>query len=283
MASYRQYCPIARATEILAERWSLLIVRNLMFGATTFSGIAQGVPTMSRSMLTKRLRELEQAGVITSTPKPNGQGSTYALTDAGADLVGVVDSLGRWAEAWVEVLPEHTDPGFALWAWCQVQLNRDALPAGRVVVHFEFPDERVATDFSGSSFKRAAPRYALPTPGVNPSFGWSPGRLRLSTGTVGSCRGPVPSAPARSPSPATAHSCEPSRPGTRARRSWLEQHPVVGVGTRYLRIRAGWSGGAVCRAGRAGCVSGAISIWVVVLPNGTSTRSPLEEPWWVGE
>ncbi|MEZ5279032.1 MAG: helix-turn-helix domain-containing protein [Acidimicrobiales bacterium] len=142
MASYRQYCPIARATEILAERWSLLIVRNLMFGATTFSAIAQGVPTMSRSMLTKRLRELERAGVITSSPKPNGQGSTYALTDAGADLVGVVDSLGRWAERWVEVMPEHTDPGFALWAWCRVQLNHGALPAGRVVVHFEFPDER---------------------------------------------------------------------------------------------------------------------------------------------
>lgn len=147
MATYRQYCPIARATEILAERWNLLIVRNLMFGATTFSSIAQGVPTMSRSMLTKRLRELERAGVIVSTAKPNGQGSTYTLTEAGTDLAGVVDSLGRWAETWVEVLPEHSDPGFALWAWCQVQLNRDALPPGRVVVAFEFPDERVGNRF----------------------------------------------------------------------------------------------------------------------------------------
>lgn len=141
MASYRQYCPIARATEILAERWNLLIVRNLMFGATTFSSIAQGVPAMSRSMLSKRLRELEQAGIIASAPKTIGQGSTYSLTDAGADLVGVIDSLGRWAETWVEVLPEHTDPGFALWAWCRVQLDRSALPDGRVVVHFEFPEE----------------------------------------------------------------------------------------------------------------------------------------------
>ncbi|NNE11397.1 MAG: helix-turn-helix transcriptional regulator [Ilumatobacter sp.] len=147
MASYRQYCPIARAAEILAERWSLLIVRNLMFGATTFSSIAQGVPTMSRSMLTKRLRELERAGVITSTAKPNGQGSTYALTEAGADLVEVVDSLGRWAETWVDVLPEHTDPGFALWAWCHVQLDREALPDRRVVVQFEFPDERPGNRF----------------------------------------------------------------------------------------------------------------------------------------
>jgi len=147
MATYRQYCPIARATEILAERWSLLIVRNLMFGATTFTAIAQGVPAMSRSMLTKRLRALERAGVITATPKPNGQGSIYRLTEAGTDLADVIDSLGRWAETWVEVLPEHADPGFALWAWCQVQLDRDALPGGRVVVHFVFPDEAVGNRY----------------------------------------------------------------------------------------------------------------------------------------
>ncbi|MDW3218261.1 MAG: helix-turn-helix domain-containing protein [Acidimicrobiales bacterium] len=147
MATYRQYCPIARATEILAERWSLLIVRNLMFGATTFSAIAQGVPTMSRSMLTKRLRELERAGVITATAKPNGQGSLYALTDAGADLADVIGSLGRWAETWVDVLPEHADPGFALWAWCMVQLDSDAVPETRVVVAFEFPEERAGNRF----------------------------------------------------------------------------------------------------------------------------------------
>ncbi len=141
MATYRQYCPVARAAEILAERWSLLIVRNLLFGAATFSAIAGGVPTMSRSMLTKRLRELERAGVIATTPKPNGRGSTAALTAAGADLAGVIDGLGRWAETWVDVLPEHCDPGFALWAWCQVQLDRDALPAERTVASFEFPDE----------------------------------------------------------------------------------------------------------------------------------------------
>jgi len=142
MRTYRQYCPVARATELLAERWSLLIVRNLLFGASTFSSIAAGVPAMSRSMLVKRLKELERAGIIASQPKANGQGSTYGLTPAGADLAGVIDSLGRWAEAWVEILPEHLDPGFALWAWCQVQLNRQALPAGRVVVAFTFPEER---------------------------------------------------------------------------------------------------------------------------------------------
>jgi DNA-binding HxlR family transcriptional regulator len=142
MASYRQYCPVARATEILAERWSLLIVRNLLFGATTFTETANGVPHMSRSMLIRRLRELERNGIVTTTPKTTGPGSVYRLTDAGQDLGGVIDGLATWATAWVDVRPEHTDPGFALWVWCQVQLNRSALPPSRTVVAFTFPDEQ---------------------------------------------------------------------------------------------------------------------------------------------
>jgi DNA-binding HxlR family transcriptional regulator len=142
VATYRQYCPVARAAEILAERWSLLIVRNLLLGATTFTDLAMGVPYMSRSMLIKRLRELEHNGVIVATPKSNGQGSTYALTDAGHDLTGVVEDMAAWAERWVDVRTEHTDPGFALWVWCKVQLNRDALPPERLVVAFRFPEER---------------------------------------------------------------------------------------------------------------------------------------------
>src|SRR3954453_4023120 len=74
MGTYRQYCPIARASEILAERWNPLIVRNLMFGADTFSAIARGVPTMSRSMLLKRFDELERAGIIESCEKAQGRG-----------------------------------------------------------------------------------------------------------------------------------------------------------------------------------------------------------------
>lgn len=142
MAAYRQYCPVARAAEILAERWSLLIVRNLLFGASTFTAVANGVPHMSRSMLVKRLRQLEANGVIEAVPKPKGQGSVYRLTEAGRDLAGVIDELGAWADRWVDVRPEHTDPGFALWVLCQAQLNRAELPVERTVVAFRFPDER---------------------------------------------------------------------------------------------------------------------------------------------
>lgn len=142
MRTYGQYCPIARTSEILAERWTPLIVRNLLFGAETFSTIAGGLPAISRSTLATRLRALERAGVIETTPKQAGRGSLYSLTDAGNDLADTIFSMAAWGERWVEVTPRHCDPGFALWAWCRVQLDRDALPKGRTVVAFQFPDER---------------------------------------------------------------------------------------------------------------------------------------------
>jgi DNA-binding HxlR family transcriptional regulator len=142
MAKYRQYCPVAVTSEILAERWNPLIVRNLMFGADTFSAIANGVPSMSRSMLNKRLDELQRAGVIETQLKPGGRGYKYRLTEAGADLAGVIGAFAEWGQRWVEVTREQSDPAYALWAWCQVQLDRSALPDGRVVVAFTFPEER---------------------------------------------------------------------------------------------------------------------------------------------
>ena len=141
MRGYGQYCPVARASEVLAERWTPLVFRNLMFGADTFTGIARGVPQMSRSVLVTRLGELERAGLLTVEPKTAGRGHRYHLTEAGQDLGAVVGALAAWGERWVDVGPQHSDPGFALWAWCRVQLDRSALPAGRLVVAFLFPDQ----------------------------------------------------------------------------------------------------------------------------------------------
>ena len=123
MRSYREYCPIARASEILAERWTPLVIRNLLYGCHTFTEIARGVPAMSRSLLIKRLKELERSGVIIKTAD-----GTYQLTDAGADLAGVIDALEVWGERWLEVTTEHTDPGFALWAWAKYHLDPEKLP-----------------------------------------------------------------------------------------------------------------------------------------------------------
>jgi DNA-binding HxlR family transcriptional regulator len=142
MGDYGQYCPISRAAEVLAERWTPLVVRNLLFGATTFNDLHRGVPAMSRSLLSSRLRDLERAGVVAIRPKENGRGRRYELTAAGRDLWGVIAEMGRWGQSWIDLRPEHDDPAVALWVWCTYTFVADPPPASRVVVAFTFPEER---------------------------------------------------------------------------------------------------------------------------------------------
>lgn len=139
MRSYGQFCPIARASEILGERWSIIILRNLWVGCTTFTEIAEGAPGLSRALLSKRLRELQRAGVIEIRPKPDGHGSLYAPTQAGQALSEVLLALQDWGERWVELTPEHAHPGVVLWSWVKGYLSRELLPQRRVLVRFEFP------------------------------------------------------------------------------------------------------------------------------------------------
>ena len=141
MRSYGQYCPISRAAEVLAERWTLLVVRNLLLGCTTFTAIANGVPGMSRSLLTQRLRLLEDAGIIQVRRRRDRRAVHYELTDAGRALWDVVRPLAAWGERWLALRPEHSDPSIVLWAWITVHLARDRLPPRRVVVEFDFPEQ----------------------------------------------------------------------------------------------------------------------------------------------
>ena len=138
MESYRQYCPVAKAHEILGDRWTMLIVRELVGGRDTFNDIARGLPGISRSLLTDRLRRLEQKGVLSRTAdKPSR--SRYRLTDAGQDLKVVVEALGKWGARWAFDQPDEADldPGLLLWRM-RHRLAIDALPHGRVVVQFDF-------------------------------------------------------------------------------------------------------------------------------------------------
>jgi DNA-binding HxlR family transcriptional regulator len=112
-------------------------VRNVLNGAHTFNEIAAGAPGLSRTLLTRRLHELERAGVIVIRPKPDGHGSNYEPTAAGRGPRPVLDAIADWAEDWIEVTPEHADPGVVLWSWCHA-LRGDTLPERRVVVRFEF-------------------------------------------------------------------------------------------------------------------------------------------------
>jgi DNA-binding HxlR family transcriptional regulator len=138
MRSYGQYCPVARGAEVFAERWTLIIMRNILYGCRTFNEIAAGAPGLSRALLTRRLRELKRAGIIEILAKPNGRGSLYEPTEAGHALESVITALGVWGDQWMDVRPEHSDPVVALWSWCQVYLRRDLLPERRVVVRFDF-------------------------------------------------------------------------------------------------------------------------------------------------
>jgi DNA-binding HxlR family transcriptional regulator len=135
--TYGQYCPIARASEVLAERWTPIIVRNMLLGSTAFTDIAAGAPGLSRTLLTTRLRELRRVGVVETTPNPSGRGSLYHLTEAGKDLVDVMAALGTWGERWIELAPEHLDPGMVLHSWVNWYLAKERLPKRRVVAQFD--------------------------------------------------------------------------------------------------------------------------------------------------
>jgi DNA-binding HxlR family transcriptional regulator len=135
---YGQYCPISRASEIFAERWTPIIIRNLSIGCRTFTDIERGAPGISRTLLAQRLRQLERFGIVERIPAKNGRGPGYVLTECGEELGEVCVTMGTWGARWLELAPEHLDPAMVLWAWCQTYVNADALPPHRVVVHFDF-------------------------------------------------------------------------------------------------------------------------------------------------
>src|SRR3954451_24329848 len=142
MSSYRQYCPVAKALEVLGERWTLLIVRELLAGIERFNDLARGLPGVPRSLLIERLRRLERAGVI----RREGTGSRaarYVLTDAGRRLEAVVDALGRWVVEFAFGLPDEAelDPGLLLW-WMDRRVVAARLPRRRTVIEFDFVGAR---------------------------------------------------------------------------------------------------------------------------------------------
>lgn len=142
MAQYHQYCPVARASEILADRWTLLIVREMLAGSRHFNEIRRGLPGISRSLLVSRLRHLEDAGVVERRKGANFH--EYLLTEAGSALKGVVENLGAWGVKWAFGDPqeEELDPALLLWKIHQ-RIDRSKLPPRRTVVQFEFEGKRV--------------------------------------------------------------------------------------------------------------------------------------------
>lgn len=138
MKSYGQFCSIARALDLLGERWTLLVVRELLCGSQRFGDIQRGIPRISRTMLSARLRELCDAGVI---ERYEDAGPAYRLTTAGQELAPLVMELGSWGQRWLSrALDEsHLDMDALLWDMRR-RVRMDALPPEPVVMRIELAD-----------------------------------------------------------------------------------------------------------------------------------------------
>ena len=137
-AGYGQFCPVAVACEIFAERWTPLVLRELWAGSQHFNEIHRGIPLISRPLLVRRLRDLEAAGVITMESLSVGRGHRYCLTEAGKEFQSIIEGLGAWGQRWtVRVDPKNLDPAFLLWNMRR-RIALENLPVRRVVVRFTF-------------------------------------------------------------------------------------------------------------------------------------------------
>jgi DNA-binding HxlR family transcriptional regulator len=138
---YGQFCPVAMAAEIVCTRWTPLILRELICGSTRFNDLRRGVPRMSPALLSKRLKELEQAGIVEHDAAGAGGVSEYRLTPAGQDLRAVVESLGIWGQRWVDaqLSLRNLDPSLLMWDMRR-NLDPTPLPARRCTIQFIYPE-----------------------------------------------------------------------------------------------------------------------------------------------
>ncbi len=134
--SYGQYCPITRTVSMLGERWTFLIVRDLLSGTTRFNDLARGLPGLSRGLLTKRLRQLEMSGIVERL------GTRYLLTESGRDLAATIDALSEWGARWAfgDPAPDELDASVLVW-WMHARLDTTDLPGRRHVFHVRFTDD----------------------------------------------------------------------------------------------------------------------------------------------
>ncbi|WP_370615707.1 winged helix-turn-helix transcriptional regulator [Mumia sp. Pv 4-285] len=142
-ASYHQFCPVAKAMELLDERWTMLLVRELVLGSQHFNDLRRGLPRMSPTLLSKRLNQLVRAGIVEK--RVDGHDVRYLLTPAGKELQTVVESVGLWGVRWIGTLgDEDLDPKLLMWDMHR-NVDRDAVVEPPQVVHFVFDDVRGAS------------------------------------------------------------------------------------------------------------------------------------------
>lgn len=138
VTGFGQFCPLALASEVLTEKWMLLVLRELSTGSTRFNQIRRGVPRMSATLLKQRLEMLSRAGVVEQ------RDGNYILTDAGAELKPILSAIGTWGQRWArDIAPDDLDPGWLVWA-IHRRLDTNAMPHGRTVIAFVFTDAKAS-------------------------------------------------------------------------------------------------------------------------------------------
>jgi len=145
MARYTDYCPIGTGIDVMGDRWTPLVIREMSVGSTGFNEIHRGIPRISRTLLSQRLRTMERRGLIQREVTAQGRATRYTLTTAGEELVPIVWSIGQWAARWlyVDSTDDKCDGVTLLWRLHQ-QADPDALPKSRVVVHVILTGEGAA-------------------------------------------------------------------------------------------------------------------------------------------
>ncbi|SFF38527.1 winged helix-turn-helix transcriptional regulator [Blastococcus tunisiensis] len=138
MTGYAQFCPVAKAAEVFDQRWTLLVLREMVAGSTRFNDLHRGLPRMSRTLLSRRLTQLERKGIVERDETADGP--VYELTDAGHELLPVLVAIGEWGVRWMSSLDEaDLDPVFLLWDMHR-RIDREALPDGQTIVALTFRD-----------------------------------------------------------------------------------------------------------------------------------------------
>lgn len=139
MKSYGQFCPLAQASQLLCERWTLIIVRELIAGSTRFNELRKGMPLISPTLLSARLKNLVEAGVIDIAGTKGNY--TYNLTPAGQELRPIVELFGAWGHRWVRSNLQHDDLDAGLLMWdMRRSIDPTVFPSRRIVVHFKYND-----------------------------------------------------------------------------------------------------------------------------------------------
>jgi DNA-binding HxlR family transcriptional regulator len=140
--SYRQFCPVAMAAEILCTRWTVVLLREVLAGSTRFNDLRRGVPRMSPALLSQRLKDLEADGILSRIPSPSESGVfEYHLTEAGRALQPLVEAFGVWGQRWIEseLSLQHLDVSLLMWDMRR-NLDPTPLPKRRSVIHFQYPE-----------------------------------------------------------------------------------------------------------------------------------------------